>query len=508
MNKSYIYLKEEEELGEVIEKIRETKDKEIVLVIPTGTKSLSNYINLELLKREIDNLKKSVYLSTDDEKINDLARRVGLQIFLDEIEERQIVDIRPPKRQKEIATETSPIKEVIETPKKQLKFFKWLISVFKYSLILIVFGGFFVVLWQFFKTKAEIIIETEKSNFDINEIITIKEGQLQSDLENKILPGKYLKIEINKTESSTTTGPVFTEQKPLLEVLFLNFSDEDIPLVAGTRLDYQGNIFRTTERIVLPRQKPETPGQIIVTALPDVIKDNDLKINANASLKIVALEGKRKSDGRLWSDVIKAQANKEYNLSSLAKIGSVAPEDITNTKLKLEKSLKDSVMMKLRLENPQSFYIYDPSLVRVEITNISHDVGAKTDKIFVAGKAIFETLVVPKKEFDDFVKNIINKEILEKNKNLTISQLNFEKIEILDLDVQKKTMTVGIKGQAILIPELNLETIKKEIAGKKIEEVNNYFGKIIGIKKITLKIFPQWQDKLPKDYKRIKIRII
>ncbi len=507
MNKSYIYLKKEEELGEVIEKIREAKDKEIVLVVPSGTKSLSNYINLELLKKEIDNLRKNVYLSTDDEKINALARKIGLEIFLD-IEEKQIIDIKPPKKPKEKIEEKTEIKTPSEISKRRIRFLNILKVISSYLLIIVIISTVVFVIWQFFQTKAEIAIETEKTPLDINEVIILKDNQLKADLENKILPGKYVKIEMSKTESVTTTGQIFTEEKSLLEFTFFNFSDEDIPLVAGTRLDYQGNIFRTTERIILPKKKNDSPGQIIVSAFPETIKNDNLKIDANTSLKIPALEGKKRDDGRLWSDIIKAQTNKDYNFSSLSKIGSVAPEDITNVKLNLEKSLKDDIMMKLRLENPQSFYIYDPSLVKIEITNISHQVGAKTDKIFAMGKAIFETLITPKKEFDDFVKNIINKEILDQNKNLAIGQLNFEKIEILDLDVQKKTMTVGIKGQAVLVPEIDSENIKREIAGKKIDEVNNYFSKIVGIKKVSIKIFPRWQDKLPSNYKKIKIKII
>jgi hypothetical protein len=510
MNKFYLYIKKDDELGEIIEKIRETPEKDIVLVIPSGTKSLSHPINLEILKKEIDNTNKNVYLSTDDEKIATLARKSGIQLFLDDIERHQIVDIIPPSVfKKETKKEVKFIKKEIKSSSKKLNIFSLFKHLIFYLVVFVfIFGASFII-WQFLQARAELEIETEKTNFDINEVITLKENQINADLENKILPAKYVKIEVSKTESLTTTGPFLSTEKPLLEIAFLNFSNEEIPLVAGTRVEYQENIFRTTERIVLPSATNSEPSQVNVSVIPDSLKNDQLFIPSNTPLIIPALEGKKRDDGSLWTDVIKAKTLKDYDLRSLSSsVRSVAPEDITNVKLNLEKSLKEDIAFKLRTEYLDSFYIYDPSLVKIEIGDVSHQVGAKTDKIYALGKATFETLITTKKEFDSFIRNLINKEILAQSKNLVITNLDLEKEEILDFDSKKKTMTVGIKGKAILGPEINPEVIKEEIRGKTIEEVNAYFSNFSGIKKIKLKIFPQWQDKIPQDHKKIKIKVL
>jgi len=187
MNKFYLYVNKEDELGEIIEKIKKIKEVEVILVIPEKTKSLSHPANLEIFKKEIQDLNKKVYLSTTDEKIKTLARNLGLSLFLEETEEK-IFDIKPPKKKRE---EEKP---VISQPKPKLTFnFS---KIFSYLFILVVIFIFAYILSQVLQTKAEIIIETQKTSFDINEVISLKENQVSPDYENKVLPGEYVKVEI------------------------------------------------------------------------------------------------------------------------------------------------------------------------------------------------------------------------------------------------------------------------------------------------------------------------
>ncbi len=505
MNKIYLYLKGEEELGEIIERIRSAKEKEIILVVPENTKTLLHPVNLEILKKEIENLNKKVYLDTSDEKLINLAKAHHLNIFLGEFEEKKIVDIRPPKKTtisiKEKITPEKPPKPIFSLKVNLNKIFTYF-----FSLIFVFLIGVF--LWQIFQTRAEITIEANKTFLEPEPIlITLKVDVLKPDYENKILPAQYEKIELYKTETITTTGKVFTEERPFLKVMFLNFLEREIPLVSGTRVTYNDNVFRITERIILPPFQNNEPGKVIVSALPDTVKEENLFILKDSDLNIPALEGKKNEEGKFWTDVIKAKVAEDYNLSSTIKIGSVAPEDITNVKLALENSLRSAIKAELDLKHPQSFYYFDPSLVKIEIKNVSHNVGEKTDKISATGKATFETLITSQKEFDDFVRNLINQEILKQNKNLIIENLSYEKIDLLDFDSKKKTMMIGVSPKAVLIPDLNPETIKDKIKGQTLEFVKDYFSKIQEVKSVKIKVFPQWKETLPQDIKRIKITI-
>jgi len=404
MNKFYLYINKEDELGEIIEKVKKAKEREIILVIPEKTKSLSHPTNLEIFKKEIQTLDKEIYLSTDDEKIKTLARNLGLSLFLGDTEDRildtedKIFDIKPPQKKQQRQRQQQ---QITATPKVKLAFNFG--KFFSYVLILTTIFLVALVFYKVFRTKAEITIETQKTTFDINEVISLREDQVSADYENKILPGESVKVEVVDTEVVTTTG-IVSQEKPLLKVVFSNYLEKEIPLVMGTRLSYNDNIFRIIDKIVIPPEQNGEPGKKSVTAILSSLKDENLKIPQGSDLKIVAWEEKRTktSDGRLFVDVIKANAEEDYDYDSTMKIGSVAPQDITNVKLKLEEALKKAVEGELALKNPQSFYIFEPDLVKIDVENISNQVGEKTDKISATGKAVYETMKTSKKEYDDF----------------------------------------------------------------------------------------------------------
>lgn len=517
MNRFYLYIDREEQIGEIIKKIRSVEEREIILVVLPGTLAFYHPVNLELLKKEADVQGKRLYISTDDEKINNLAHLAGIEIFLEEAGER-ILDIKPPKsyfrfskEEKKNDKEIEKVEtEYIEKPKEArlkpkiltrfLKFISYFILL-STTLLFIVY-----IVESVLEEKAKIDIETNKTEIDVSEVLVLNENQAPPNYENKILNAKYIKIDLIKTESVTTTGKSFTQESPLLKVNFLNYLDYEISIVSGTRLAYQGNIFRTTERIVIPPANEKEPGKKLVTAILIEAKDEELKIPSGINLSIVNLEGKRMDSGRLWSDVIKVTVAEDYNLSSGQTVGSVLSEDITNAKLILENSLKKSIETELSLKYKNYFYIFEPNLVNFEITNISNKVGDKVDRLSVTGRAVYETMIVPKSDFSNFIAELINKNTLShKNENVMVN-LNLEKSDILEFDARKKYMNIGIKGKALLEPKLDIEDIKNSIKGKSINEVKEYF-KIPGISKVSIKIFPQWKDNLPLDPQKIEISI-
>jgi len=513
MNKFYLYINKEDELGEIIAKIREISEKNIIIVVPEKTKALSHKINLELLKKEIENLNKNVFLNTEDEKIKVLAKEVGLQIFLDEIEEK-ILDIKPPSKSKKNLKELEDVKfkneNLIENTKQESNFF----SFFKFDILFKFLSYIFLILlifligfifFNFFQTKADIIIELQKIPYEIDEIITFKESELKPDNQNKILPAKFVNIEVFGTEIVTTTGET-TESQPLLKVNFLNYSNLDIVLIQGTRLSYGKNIFKTTEKIIIPKALNNKPGEKEVLAIPTVLENFDLKIEKGTELKVMSWEEKKTKldDETLLSEVVKVFVKEDYASDKIVSLRTVTPDDISKAKLNLEENLKKSVLNQLSFKYKDYFYVYEPLLIKTEILNVSNNVGDKVDKVTVTGKANYETMIVKKQEFDDFIKSLINKDILENGKDLRINDLNIEKLEILDFDSKKKFMTIGLKAKANLVSDIKEATLKENLKGKKIEEAVSYIKeKILG--NITINIFPSWKDKLPDNSSQINI---
>ena len=72
-----IYLKQDEEIISVVDKLVESKDSRINLFIPSGAQIWQSSINLKLLKREADNLEKEVSLIVSDDLGAEMAEKIG-----------------------------------------------------------------------------------------------------------------------------------------------------------------------------------------------------------------------------------------------------------------------------------------------------------------------------------------------------------------------------------------------------------------------------------------------
>lgn len=511
-SRSYIYLEGTEELGDILEIISKTKDDEIILVVPKNFKVLKHPKNLEIFQREVERLKKEVFLDSEDKEFINLASNLGLNIFLKDfaLEEPKIIDVKPPKSKiLEKESITSSVKVSYQTPKPLFRIhlnfglFKKLglflgFSIFIYFLFTFLFG--------LIQTRAVISMVLERKTEDFNEIITLKENLVQIDYQNKILPAKKIVIEKATSEEIETTG-LTTEGGflPNLKVVFYNKLNNSFPLVQGTRLEYEGNVFKTLNRVVLEKGSEENPSQTLIEAVPFEIKNQNLNLPKGTKLKIVALEGKEYEKGKLWSDVLYAEVYEDYKPNIEKETKTVTPNDLTNLRLTLEKKIKDVLKGELVVLYPNKLYLDDDSLYSFEILNVSHKVGEKTNKISGLIQGKLETMVFSQNEVESLIKNIIFEKLAEEKEMFMINKLEITSISLIDYDFKQNLMKISVKGKVELTPNLSEEIIKNQIKGKTLKEITDYFSKIKGVKEANIKIWPAWRDRLPLDPTRIQI---
>ncbi len=89
----------DEEITSVIDRIISTKDQQIILVVPNNSRALKNSVDFQLLKREIEFLRKEVRISSFDSSALSLAKKVGFETvgktFVDQ-PIKKAYDIIPP----------------------------------------------------------------------------------------------------------------------------------------------------------------------------------------------------------------------------------------------------------------------------------------------------------------------------------------------------------------------------------------------------------------------------
>jgi len=85
------YLESNEELFSIIDRVKRSRDRNIILVIPNGLSALRSVINLKILKEEAISLGKSVSIFTSDILIKKLAQQSGLEVLDREPQKEEIL---------------------------------------------------------------------------------------------------------------------------------------------------------------------------------------------------------------------------------------------------------------------------------------------------------------------------------------------------------------------------------------------------------------------------------
>ena len=80
INKDTIYIDVDDEITGIIDKVRESKEKVIALVLPKRAATLQSVVNMKLLKRTADAEKKRIVLITSEAGLMPLAGSVGLYV--------------------------------------------------------------------------------------------------------------------------------------------------------------------------------------------------------------------------------------------------------------------------------------------------------------------------------------------------------------------------------------------------------------------------------------------
>lgn len=481
IERDYFYLKGTEHIGDVVELLRKSKGKEIVLVVPPNSPVFLHPVHIEILAEEIKKRKKEVFVSTDDLKIIDLCRHYGIPLFLEEYKhkftaEPQLNDLK-----------------VSDKKKLQRSSLRFNFNFLKPTIAILLLFLIGVIVVSTFQTKAKISITLAKVQKDFSEVVQTDDDALSIDLDKLLLPASIVDVEVTHTISVETTGKkVISDIRPRGLVEIQNYNKINLPLVAGTRLVYANKVYRIQERVIIPAMSGDEPGTLVVEVVGD--KDYEDIIQPGTTFLIPGLQG------TLWELLVKAVAKTEIK-SIGGEVKVVNPEDITSVRLKLEKEIKERLQKEISLQYPKSIYPIEGGIFTLDLLNISHKVGEITDRISATGKGRLQTVVIKEDDLFSLIKRLVLKDEFDE----IVENIDIKKLEILDINLAKNTSVLSIEAGITLLPVLNINALKTQINGKNIREIKEMFANDSRISKAEIEIFPSWRDSLPRDTKRIQI---
>ncbi len=412
--------------------------------------------------------------------------------------DNKIYDIVPPKGRpglKAVILPTAHKEEISVSGGK--KRFSRLPSVKKISLVVLVLLLFILGIGLYSKiVEARITIKPIQEKVEFTEDVTIQTGTDAINFDSKVIPGYITDDTQELSRQFQSSGQALQEAKAAGTIkVFNNYNLPQI-LVAGTRfLSSEGKLFKSQERVVIPTGRSQ---DIKVEA---IASGEDYNIGPS-SFSIPGLLGSPRYT------VVYGKSSAAMAGGSVKQAAQVTVGDLDKAKTSLEQTLRDEGLKKLqaKLSQDKNTILVNGAVAQdVQDIKPTVEAGANVAYFNASGKVVSKALLLSKENLKNFVIGYISKLKSDKAINDQSIEIN---ISFKSIDWDKQTMALVISASVKTYTKIDLDSLKREIAGKKTADVQAYIKGLPGIGSVEIKFFPIAALNVPRDQQKIKLLMV
>ncbi len=561
MTKS-VYLNLEDDVSRVVTRIKKVRGDSLVLVCPKRCQLFSDSINLRLLKKQIDLLKKEVFILTMDEKGKIFAQEAGFKLkFLPKVKKsRGFSDIRIPKKEEAVLEDPhkSTAGSIIETVKegitgiartvakplargqsqKQIKakeekeklprievkdnIFpdrvveegaskiskkhksnqRLVTALAGFSLILIL-AVVFVLLPS---AQVTVYPKTEPLTRDLE--IGISSNVTKPELSRLVMPAKAVDETLSLSRKFTSQGKKEIGNKAKGRIKVYNFTGQPLNL-------------KTETTVLTVGEKTYVLGSDVRLLQPTKYKNSKTKeVDQNSlseSYKIIALEGGESFNLpagtrlEITNQVFGSRPKILYARTETAISGGtsrflsvISKADITESKNQLTNLLFQELTQKLGKEG----LVLVEGAYKIETVNFDTDNPALTESPSFNAKIEIKIqgLAINKETLQNLVTDRI-KLTLSSNKTLVVDNWDQVTIKVKSIDYKNQLGTLLVHFEGKAVSDINLESLKPNLRGKNIDKVNEMLNSNSEIDRIDVNLAPSWQNSFPWFESKINMKL-
>lgn len=531
--KDTIYIDVDDEITNIIEKVKDSPNSIVALVLPKRATVLQSIVNMKLLKRSAQTSKKKVVLITSEANLLPLAGAVGVYVAKNlqskpeipaapevvpnaheaVIDEGELEDTDHAVDTQKTVGELAGVAAVgaaaakSEVPKKTAKTAKSKkdsklkipnFEKFRSRLFLIVLGvvGLFALLyWAFFmapSAKITVVTDTEAVNTSVT--FTADTDAAALDVEGAVVPAKTAETKDVQSEKVAATGTKDVGEKATGTVNMTarvcgSFSFPD-SVPAGTGVSANGLTYITREEVSFPPGSGQISGGCVnftgnATAI--TAQKSGSKYNTSSSTFTVT--------GR--SDVT-ATGNASGGTDKTVKV--VSQSDVDSAANKLAEKDENQVKSQLTKElEDAGYYVIQSSFKKSkQEVSSSPTVGSEASEATVTATTTYSITGVKQEDLESLIKEEASGSIDE------------EKQQIVSAGLDEATFTV--EGDKITVetiatagPKIDVAATTEQIAGKKRSEVITIIEQNPGVKEVRIDYSPFWVTNTPKKTSKIQI---
>lgn len=533
MNKDVIYIDVEDDITNIVSKIKDSKARIVALVPPKRVGILQSAVNMRLLNRAAENAEKRIVLITSDQALSGLAAAARIPVAKTlqsrpEIAEIPAIDVddgddvidgsdipvgeladkaTPKARNKADDAIDAAIAED-EKPSKPVKPAKSAgkgkpkvpdFNVFRKKLVLI--GGgialfiVFIVWAIWFAPHATVVITAKTTTSTVDKSVTLKQDG-KVDAANNII--KSLRQEQKKDISVdfTPTGKKKVGEKASgsMKLVRTSVSSLTITIPAGTSFSSGDYTFVSTEPATLSGTSIG-PGGVIQSSATVQVQATQVGSEYNLS-------------SRSYSSNVSgfSAVGSSMNGGSSREVTVVSAADVAKAKVKLDAQKDASLQSAVKALFPSSSIVINESYQAAR-SNPTPSVAVDHE---ASGTVQLKTTVtasmqgIDRSDMKQFLEDTLKKEIGSK-KNQKIYNDGSNEVKFAQYSERNNAVQVRLTANAKIGPEIDEHKVKEQVKGRNYGDVQSSLESIEGVQDVDTKFSPFWVRTVPNNDKHISI---
>lgn len=503
LTRKVIYLDAEDDVVSIRDRLDWTEESQVLLVLPENSRLLAERLDLVLILRHADSLRKEVGLVTLDDRVHAGAKALGIPLFRTvAAAERNRRGWWRGRRRHERAGKPAPLDEGDrrEMERRLAPAPTWRRWLWRYATILI----FFVTLAVFFVAVAYAVpgatltLKPQVERLQVSKQI-VADPQLESvNFSGASVPGRLLLVTHEWRTEVATTGTVEVADAPARgKVLFVNRVAQPVTVPVGARVSATAG-----PAIVFQVLAPvEVPGVVGGTAEADVVA-----VQPGPSGNVAANQINR-VEGSLGLQLeVRNLVSTEGGGVRLARAVTEADQERLRSQVLQQLQVLALAEMESRLRDSEFLARDSLRVARVVQETFSHFAGEQSDRLALEIRAELQATAVDETQAVGLVYEELAVAV-RPGYELAPDSLFFRSGELLGVDGQGRVSFIMI-GEGVIAARLHLENPLEMIAGQETAVALAYLYEQLPLREYpTVRILPDWFGRMPYLPVRIHVQI-
>ncbi len=354
-----------------------------------------------------------------------------------------------------------------------------------------------IVLWIYL-SRAEVVINISPKNLEEAEVVILDENIGSAEPENFTFPATSIEVEVQAEKSKSTTGTKTVGDRAKGKITIRNGTADEVDFESGTKVSGPGDLeFTVDEAVSVPgASSPTTPGTASVAVTAAVIgaehniaKDESFSVTNFPKSEVDAVS----------EDVFSGGSSREVRAISESDVKSLNEELIEDARAK--------ALLALEREAASAQLVVDATKYEVVDESVSGSAGEEADSVTISITLNATGLVITGEQMRELSSIILQDQVPE-GFSLKSDQVVSD-FQLMD-EIEEGVWEFDVSLAAKLLPSVDTDQIKKDIAGKPKKFVEEYLARIPGYNGATITVrppLPGFLGNIPRLTKNIFIEI-